>query len=44
MNQLSGQTGKPFVLPLGPSVHDRDVLTFHVAKLAECYQEEVAAC
>jgi hypothetical protein len=36
MNQLRGKARKPFVFPLGPPVLDRDVLTFHVAELAEC--------
>jgi hypothetical protein len=36
MNQLGGKARKPFVFPLGPPVLDRDVLTFHVAELAEC--------
>ena len=41
LNQVGGQAGKLFVLPLGPSAHDRDVLTFHVANLAERLPKDV---
>jgi hypothetical protein len=36
MNQFGGKARKPFVFPLGPPVLDRDVMTLHVAELAEC--------
>jgi hypothetical protein len=35
-HKFSGKARKPFAFPFGPSVLDRDALTFRIAKLAEC--------
>jgi len=40
-DQLRGQVEKPFGLPLGPSVFDRDALAFRMAEVAECLPEEI---
>src|SRR5262249_26088376 len=34
-SQIGGKPGKPLMLPLRPTILDRDILAFHVAELAE---------
>jgi hypothetical protein len=40
-DQLRGKVEKPFGLPLGPSVFDRDALAFHMGEVAERLPEEI---
>jgi hypothetical protein len=40
-DQLSGQTRKPFIFPLSPSILDREALILHVAELAERVAEDM---